>query len=201
MWIKGLVRRHMGLLIPVAALAAGWPAPTHAALVTIDFGTGGDTSAGSLYTEDEINVAGSNVVLTNRFGNEPGIEDRSTILGTTGSTTLTITSISGLPFSLVSFDNLCLAPGCPNTINVQGTLSGGGSPGTTVQSFDNWSMASGFAGFTNLSSLTINWGGSNINHLDNIVLDVVPLPAALPLLVTALAGLGLAWRRAQRVGA
>ena len=172
---------------------------THARGAGHSFGIGGDQEVGSLYQEDGFKVAGNDLFLTDAFGNP----DRSIVLHSI-TPTLTISSIAGDPFSLGSFDSLCLlegGSGCPNNIGVQGVLSGGGSTVSTLVSSDaGWATASVFASLV-LTELTISRVGPNNNVIDNIVLNVIPLPAALPLLATALAGLGLAWRRAQRVGA
>ena len=94
-----LPRRWMYLLGAAAALALLGAAPSQAAVVTIDFGTGDSQSFDSPYQEDGFDVAGSNLVV-----GDPGNPARSMLL----DDTLTISSTSGEAFSLVSFDSLCI---------------------------------------------------------------------------------------------
>lgn len=51
--------------------------------------------------------------------------------------------------------------------------------------------------WTEVSRLTFDFG-TNSGAIDDLILSVVPVPAALPLLVTALGGIGFATRRRRR---
>ena len=149
----------MYLLGAAAAIAVLGAAPSQAAVVTLDFGTGADAFPDSPYQEDGLNVASINLRLDS-FGH-PG---RALLL----SRTVTISSISAASFSLTSLEGNCTGAGidgCPSTFQVQGTLVGGGTtaPVTVTTSIGSsiWVTASAFAGFTNLSSLTISPGSAS----------------------------------------
>ena len=119
---------------------------------------------------------------------------------------LTITESTGQAFSLESADLGLSVLGSPIDLTIVGYYSGGGSISTTFTAtettFQNDPLTPFFfgAGWTNLSSVvfetTAHSGGvlTVPNSLvDNIVVIAVPVPAAVWLFGSALAGLG--WLR------
>lgn len=105
------------------------------------------------------------------------------------------------PFSLKSIEvGNWERSGTPGSMELIGTLVGGGTVSTLLGISDIWS-AHLLAGFDNLSSVEFRGLGTYAVAFDNLVLDAshsVPEPGSLALLSLAVAGLGLRGRR--RVG-
>ncbi|MGI9308808.1 MAG: VPLPA-CTERM sorting domain-containing protein [Gammaproteobacteria bacterium] len=109
----------------------------------------------------------------------------------------TMTAISGDSFDLVSADVVSVWPYFgPDSISVVGFYAGGGQINTVLNlDSDSTNFAFG-AGWTGL--LAVEFGLSSIDNaitLDNIVVSYVPVPAAVWLFGSALAGLGFVKRR------
>lgn len=105
------------------------------------------------------------------------------------------------PFSLKSIEVGNWERGyLPGSMELIGTLAGGGTVSTLLSTADLWSSHL-LAGFDNLRSVEFRGHGTYAVAFDNLVLDVsrsVPEPGSLALLSLAVAGLGL--RRRQRTG-
>ena len=170
------------LLFSVAASAAP---------ITIDFD--GDTQSGV-------------VILTQGFSFSSDLS--SEIIGAGGPSgvaaycpgcSVTMTNLAGGPFSLLSFDYL--NPGFPQigdtSFTVTGNYAGGGQTSVLIDAplvgagGSAYSIATLGAGWENLSSVVFGPSGNGTALvLDNIVVDVVPIPAAVWLFGTALMALG-----------
>jgi hypothetical protein len=180
------LRTALAAAASAATLLLGTGAAS-AATVTIDFGTvTGPVS--SPYIEDGFEIAG-NPLIFSQFGNPPA----SPLFNSQTSSLLTLTRIGGGAFSLVSFDYLCSqASGCSFSV---GTTS----MNTRASNVFITESPLGLPKITSLA-LTRTFG---VYFLDNIVLtyeDVapVPVPAALPLLLAGVGGLGLMARRKRK---
>jgi hypothetical protein len=186
-------RRPFAALAVAAALICGPGAASAATvLATLDFGTDIAEPA-SPYVEDGFEVSGISLGLANA-GNPTAsiLLDRVTAL-------LTLTRVGGGVFSLVSFDYSCIPGLCDFSV---------GSTAITSGSLDGYDFATiSPAGFDNITSLVFTRNSSD-HLIDNIVLEFddgivlppapIPVPAAFPLLLGAVAGLGLMARRRGR---
>jgi len=170
----------LSLWLTVAANASSIP-------VWIDFDTDMETSD---FTED----TGYPRILRSQ-GFELYTED-----GWLGSSycpwcSATLTTVSGDAFSLLSVDLLSIWPGSgPDVITITGFLAGGGQVSTQVNLTGDYSNFS--PGWTGLQS--VEFGVSAIGNaitMDNLIVQAVPLPAAVWLFGPALAGLGFLRRR------
>jgi hypothetical protein len=134
-------------------------------------------------------VNGSNILVASGDRSGPA----SVVMTKTGGGTFDI-------FSLFAASSNALIA---NTIDIIGTLSGGGSVSATIDVGGTFA-ASILSGFTDLTSVTFTSGQSGSYNtagfaLDDIetagVVPAIPVPAALPLMVLALGALGVAGRR------
>ncbi|MGM9515305.1 PEP-CTERM sorting domain-containing protein [Roseateles sp. DB2] len=102
------------------------------------------------------------------------------------------------PFSLKSIDVGNWERGyLPGSMELIGTLVGGGTVSTMLSTSDLWSSHL-LAGFDMLTSVEFRGHGTYAVAFDNLVLDAshsVPEPGSLALLSLAVAGLGLRGRR------
>lgn len=109
----------------------------------------------------------------------------------------------GESFSLNSFDAAIINGGLPYALSVTGYYANGGtivlSQDLTVGPLETISLGSGWAGLDRVtfSVDTIAGNTFNVAAFDNIVASVVPIPAAVWLFGSALAGLGWIRRRSQ----
>ena len=157
--------------------------------VTIDFGRGETREIPGPYSEDGFVIAGNALLLNNQAGNLP----RSIALDNL-TPSLTLTRAGGGAFSLVSFDYSCVFR-CNFTVGTTAFTSGS----TSSNSFTTASPV----GFTDVTSLVFTRNVST-HAIDNIVLTYdddltpIPVPAALPLLLAGIGGLGLMARRKRK---
>ena len=155
-------------------------------------------------------------VMRDPFVCSPDCADNGTQTYYAGGGTSTVTIMTealGQIFSLTSFDIAEMFSGSPaigaTEINVLGNLSGGGTVSALFSldgindsvggaaDFETFLLPSSFTGLTSVHfTATINDFTTNSGYmLDNISASAVPIPAALPLLLSGLAGLGLIGRR------
>ena len=113
--------------------------------------------------------------------------------------TTTITEATGKAFSLSSID---LAAYWPNPgddmVTVTGTYVGGGQISTDLDLINVFTTHNFDSNWSNLSSVMFDTTTLyNVLTMDNVVVSVVPIPAAVWLFGSALAGLGWMRRRSQ----
>lgn len=198
----------------LALLFLGWGASGYA--VTLDFEAGAGVSAfligpGNDYEEDGFIVSNAdlvNQVLVEDAGavrsfccmNGSGSGTESLFWGTIGTdlgvSTVSLRELNGSAFSLTQID-AASASSASGVLNLTGYLEGGG---TVTQSLDlTWDIATvSIAGMSGVTQVDF-WFDSAISpapfEIDNIVVTAVPIPAAVWLFASALAGLGLMKRR------
>ena len=118
--------------------------------------------------------------------------------------TATMKSDSGASFGLVSLamQNIAPAPG-DGPLTITGSLVGGGQIQTVLNVTGDWNNYVFDAGWSDLTQVLL--GGTSASGFNGIVVDniattpgsVVPIPAAVWLFGSALAGLG--WMRRRRI--
>ena len=203
----------------VAAAAFFSCAASLAANVTIDFEALPDQTGlgcGPVCTSDPAQwidkgfvIAGSDSVANGSFAGgvvSPGIgfaPDPSDfgmrsllICGTCGPFELVLTQQNGQAFNLLSFDLTSAFPGGGDEWTITGAIAGGGDLVTTITTGADITAAFD-ATWVNLDSVTILAAadGALDYRLDNIVVTAVPIPAAVWLFSSALAGLGFVSQR------
>jgi len=110
--------------------------------------------------------------------------------------TITFANESGNPFALHSFDYAAIFVG-PGTVNVTGHYAAGGVISTNLnadETVDNYQFNEAWTGLDYVVIGTIST--SSPAGIDNIVVSAVPIPAAVWLFGSALAGLG--WMRRKQ---
>jgi len=192
----------------------------NAATVTIDFESLPDqtgiecgpvcTSDPAQWTEHGFVLAASDTVDNGSFPGgviAPGtgfapspasFGDRSLLFcGTCGQATFVLTQQEGQAFDLHSFDQTAAFPGGGDVWTIIGNYAAGGTVSTNfiTSGLRTATFGSEWAG---LESVTIiaNTDGALDYRLDNIVVSAVPVPAAVWLFGSALAGLG--WMRRRK---
>ena len=175
--------------------------------VTVDFENTLPTYFGlSSYQQDGFTVTSNvpsgtlidvnNIVRANLgiFGG--GTDSQSLFWGQNGSTsTISLANDGGLRFDLLSLDASSL-------LNSSGvlTLTGTKYAGGTVQqniNLDGNLTTYNISGMTGITDLAISFDGASVLapfDLDNINMSVIPIPAAVWLFASALAGM-FGWRR------
>ena len=187
--------------------------PVQANLLTIDFEgvVADDEIAGGLssyvedgmalmHTDTQAAIFGSDTVNNNTNG--------TAIFGWCNidsggfcvpGSSLNLSQEAGALFDLLSLDSSNLQTGMtPNDLLVTGYLSGGGTVQTTLNlAQDTWNTYTFDTSWTDLNYVTIEGAdvGANL-AIDNIVVSTVPVPAAVWLFCSALAGLG--WMRRKQ---
>lgn len=114
----------------------------------------------------------------------------------------TMTSLSGQPFDLMTLDlwNMEFVGTGDATVSLTGHFVGGGQISTNLLApASAWSSHSLDASWSNLELLEFSMSSTGTAiGLDNIVVSTVPVPAAIWLFGSALAGLG--WLRRKQTG-
>ena len=179
-----------------------------AGAVTIDFEDTLPTYWGlSSYSEDGFSVNSNvasgtliddnNTVRANLGIFSGGTNSQTMVWGQNGSaSTLTLSGDSGEIFDLLALDASSFY-NASGVLTLTGTLSAGG---TVVQNLTlNSSLATYLiSGMNGLSSLDISFDGASVSapyDIDNIQMNVVPVPAAIWLLGSALGFLAIGRRR------
>jgi len=152
------------------------------------------TEAGFTMTND----SGSNFFVDNDFRSPEisAFDDDVLEFNTTGSqVTFTESSGSAFDFLAVELGGLNTTSGDAQ-LTFTGFFSGGGSITQNVDTFAGDYNLISFSGFVGLSSLAVSApSDGRFPVIDNVVLNAVPVPAAVWLFGSALAGLGWLGRR------
>ena len=193
---------RMRLLLILMALSLGSVA-SHAESVTIDFEefNGQVALFESLPTSFETKGFSISEDGSDWFAEDPFDGGTSVLLGPTNNPgSITITKDGGQVFSLHSFDYSFGAATGSNSIYLSAITAGGGvinlSPTLATDYFMYTHDLDG--AFYNIVSVTFSQevGNTALTVLDNIVVSAVPIPAAVWLFGSALAGLG--WMRRKQ---
>jgi len=199
------IKRNLLSATALALLATG---TAQAANVTVDFDSTLPTYVGlSSYSEDGFTLSSNvpdgtliddnNTVRANIgiFGG--GTNSQSLFFGENGSNSvITVSNDNGYGFGLVSLDASSLY-NFAGELTLTGSLAQGGTV-TQVLTLNSNISTYAIAGMTGLNGLTISFDGAAYSapyDLDNIVMSVVPVPAAVWLFGSALAGMGWFRRR------
>jgi len=191
-------------MLPLMSLAG---AQAYAGTVTVDFDSTLPTVHGLVsHSEDGFTLTSNqpagtlidvnNVVRGNLGLWGTGTNSQSLFFGANGeNSTITVSNDSNYGFDLLSLDASSLYNASGQLI-LTGTLSQGGSV-QQILNLDSNISTYAISGMTGLNGLTISFDGTTYDapyDLDNIVMNVVPVPAAVWLFGSALAGL-FAWKR------
>jgi len=183
-----------GLVIGKAASAAG--------IATIDFDSTLPTVFGLAdYSEDGFDLNSNtpdgtlidqNDIVRGNLGIfSGGTSSQSLFFGENGTASeITITNSDNFGFDLLSLDASSLY-NAAGQLTLTGTLSAGGSV-SQILTLDGDLTTYAITGMTGLNGLTISFDGTVDDapfDLDNIVMSVIPVPAAVWLFGSALAGL------------
>jgi hypothetical protein len=204
---SSLMRTTFAILLPLASLIFGGVANA----VTIDFDDIDATYFGlSTYQEDGFtlnsNVPDGTIIDVNNvvrgnlgiFGG--GTDSQTMVWGENGTiSTISVTNDAATPFYLLALDASSMG-NASGQLTLTGTLSGGG----TVQQVLNLNSALttfNITGMNNLSGLDISFDGATYFapfDLDNVQMSIVPIPAAIWMLGSALIGLA-GWARRRTI--
>jgi hypothetical protein len=182
----------------------------NAGVVTIDFEDTLPTYFGlASYQEDGFTLTSNvpdgtlidvnNVVRGNLGIISGGTSSQSLFWGENGTNSIiSLAGDGGEVFELLSLDASSLY-NLSGQLTLTGTLSGGGSV-QQVLNLNNALTTYGITGMTGLSALNISFDGATYDapyDLDNIQMNVVPLPAGIWLMGSALVGLA-GWQRRRK---
>jgi hypothetical protein len=192
-------------------LAALGGLQAHAATITFEgvVPPGGYQVPVTPYTEAGFTLTNSGAYGTDGiFTPGSGINDNgSAVFGwctSCGPVTITLTYTGGGTFSLSSLDAANLNGGFTNqSIVATGHVSGGGTVVAILPLTDNWSvfLLPGFASLTSVDFFGSNNFSDNVGFDNLVSANAVPIPGALPLFATGLAGLGWLARRRRKQAA
>lgn len=191
---------------PLALAAALAVTPVGAATVTFDSFNNeffGDNDAGNglvVATSEGFNFTSSadHFHLGDDLVGNPGTT--GALLNDITDAIITMTAGSGASFDLLSAGLAAVTLTNTPFVTVTGYFSGGGSIASAVPVTTALGTAE-LVGFTGLSSVTFQGtGGNSLGNqfwIDDLTVQVVPLPPAAGLLVTALAAMGI-YRQSRR---
>jgi hypothetical protein len=182
-----------------------------AGVVTVDFDDTLPTYFGlSTYQEDGFTLTSNvpdgtlidvnNVVRGNLGILGGGTDSQSLFWGANGvESTVSLTGDSGEVFELLALDASSLG-NVSGQLTLTGALSGGGTI-QQVLNIDSALTTYGITGMSGLSALDISFDGATYFapfDLDNVQMSVVPLPAAIWMMGSALIGL-VGWARRRTI--
>ena len=187
-----------------AAIAFGSTGMAQAAEV-VDFETG-SLSSGGIYTQNGFTVSVSNFTGLNadlQGAQNPGNASQifafcSATGPCTAGTSLMVTN--GGIFSFLGFDAANWQfENAPGTLNLSGTLAGGGQVTQAFTLGDFWQSYSA-SNFTNLTSLLISTTGTYAGAIDNAAfvsgeVGAVPEPGTWAMMLLGIGGVGFSLRR------
>jgi hypothetical protein len=206
--IKNL-EKHMKLFFLMALMTVS--GAVNAGVVTIDFENTLPTYFGlASYQEDGFTLTSNvpdgtlidvNNVVRGNFGIfSGGTSSQSLFWGENGTNSIiSLAGDGGEVFELLSLDASSLYDLSSGQLTLTGMLSGGGSV-QQVLNLNGALTTYNITGMTGLSALNISFDGATYDapyDLDNIQMNVVPLPAGIWLMGSALAGLA-GWQRRRK---
>lgn len=192
-----------------AVLAAGLisAGPVSAALVTIDFESAPSfASIGNFYSGLGVSFgpdaqAIQNDALGPYFSNAPSPIGVMTAVGTDAAMNVAsgFNGVASLYYSSTDAAAVSIWSGLNGTGSVLGVfnLTNNAQTGCSDTGFCNWNLASFDLGLNVAKSITFG-NTANMAGFDNVSVNEVPLPAALPLLAFGLAGMGTLSRRRKQ---
>ena len=176
-----------GVTAAVAAVGNSQSSPDEATIFDTTLENTEDPDLEAPFTTDGIafNIETGRALIVQENNGEPDDD------GQGGSISFTFSqAVSFLGFDFLDDESVTVTDNNNNSA-VVGTGSG--------SSFDNFLTASGLLGWTDVTSLTFDFGG-NSGAIDNLEFEIaaVPVPASLPLMLAGLAGFGFASRRRKK---
>jgi hypothetical protein len=190
----GAIMKGFGVFyaLAIGAIAACSMAPANAATLT------GNVISGSYYYPDTSTEYGSYVYVPNPFTVGVGVESVLTTAGFAATSvdfdasSLTLTALTAVGYGVAAFNGPVF------------TVDSGNPFGAILSVTSTTGLVSAFLSG---GALYVNWQGQIFNPGYQVVVNfdnpatVVPVPAALPLFATGLAGLGWLARRRRKQAA
>ena len=165
--------------------------------VTVDFQEFATGQIGETGAPTTISSKGYLFSSENNFYAQDRQGDLDTSLVFCPCATLTVAKQDGNPFALHSFDLLLWGPpAATSDFTITGYYAAGGSVMSTIANVNQTDTYVFDSAWHGLDSFVINYDVDDVpKNIDNVVVSGVPIPAAVWLFGSALAGLGVIKRK------